>query len=160
MAPRNWQLRFIQHLENTGQVVLSCKLAGVSKKTAYRCRARSPKFAAAWEQALERALDAIEDAAHRMALGVDLEGKTVRDPSERLVVFMLERKRPEKYGRRQMLEHSGPQGGPIQLSNATMSEAMRELTKDPEAVEAMQTITDKLAALEVERQAKALEDKQ
>ena len=91
----------------------SCELAGLGRSTAYDRRQNDPGFASAWDAALERGLDALEDEAMRRAKDgvarfVVSSGKVVTHPetgeplveyaySDGLTMFLLKARRPERY---------------------------------------------------------------
>lgn len=81
------QALFLQALKRTPIVGRACREAGVSVATAYRLRKRSRAFAQAWDESLGAAVDEIEQRAIDRAM----------DDSDRLMVKVLEAKRPEEY---------------------------------------------------------------
>ena len=101
-----WRDEFIEKLRESGNVRYSCTKAGISSSTAYRARARSTRFARAWEDALSVVCDELEVSAFRRAIdGVERpvyhKGELVghyRTFSDRLTMFLLTALRPEKYG--------------------------------------------------------------
>lgn len=83
----------------------SVQTIGISRQTAYDWRAADPKFAEAWEVAVELGTDSLEDEAIRRARvgtdkpvyqGGELVGH-VREFSDTLMIFMLKARRPGKY---------------------------------------------------------------
>ncbi len=103
MARREVKDRFLAALAEGVSVRDACRIAGISRDTVYRWRRRSTRFAAAWDEALERALDRLETVAYRRAF----------EASDRLLMWILANRRPERWNVRQRVEHSGPDGGPI-----------------------------------------------
>lgn len=94
-TPEN-EAAFLSHLSLCGSVVEAAKRARLSRDAVYSWRAQDPEFADKWEVAMVRGLDAIEDKAHLTAsLG-----------SERMMIFMLERRRPERYMARQAVDYN------------------------------------------------------
>lgn len=81
------QRRFLDELESTANVAGACRAARISRTIAYAWRAQDPVFAAAWEDALNNALDDLEQEAFRRA----------REGSDQLVMFLLKAHRPDKY---------------------------------------------------------------
>jgi hypothetical protein len=77
-------------LAHCGQVTQAARAAGISPKTAYRWRQAYPALAPRWAAALEQGLDCLEDEAIRRAF----EG------SDRLLMYVLNRRRPEVYSAR------------------------------------------------------------
>jgi transposase-like protein len=112
---------FLKALAETGNVTESAKAAGVCRATAYRWRDKVPDFALAWDQAIEESVDALELEARRRAIegaekpifyrGVKIA--TVQEPSDMLLMFLLNGNRPQKY-KRQRVELTGADGGPLE----------------------------------------------
>jgi len=98
----DWEDVFLAHLRNIPVVRVAAEKAGISRKTAYDWRGKDKRFSAAWDEAKEEAIDAIEafafSSAHR--------GNTT------LQIFMLKTLRRKLYGDK--IAHSGPDDGPIQ----------------------------------------------
>jgi hypothetical protein len=94
-------------------VAAACRAAGVERATAYRDR--DPRFAAAWDEAAEDGTDLLELECRRRAVeGVDrpvfYKGQqvgTVKEYSDRLLIFLLKANRPEKYRDNFDLYHPG-----------------------------------------------------
>ena len=84
---KNWRPAFLQTLKETGNVLLSCKVAGISRKQAYLTRQKNAAFAAEWADCIEDAVDMLEAIAVQRA-------KTVSDV---LLIFLLKAHRPEVY---------------------------------------------------------------
>lgn len=121
-----WQNVFLRELARKGNVSAACRKAKVERSTAYRAR-EDEEFAAAWDEALEVATEALElEARRRAATGV-LEpvyqaGKKVgaiRRYSDTLLIFLLKAHAPAKYRENYRVEHTGADGGPIEYQNAT-----------------------------------------
>lgn len=97
---------------------MACSAAGVGRATAYEHKAADPEFAAAWEDAIEEAVEALETEARRRAIeGVEqpiVSGgeiiATVQRYSDTLTIFLLKAHRPERYRDNVRLEHTGPAG--------------------------------------------------
>jgi transposase-like protein len=90
--------RFLEALREGATVAAAARAAGVSRMTAYRERARNPDFAAAWDDAIEDGTDELEEEVPRRAL----------DGNDRLLMFPLEARRPEKYRDRRHVRHDAP----------------------------------------------------
>ena len=86
---KGWRAAWLAAYEQTLNVSAACRAAGVSRATAYRTRARRPRFAERWDELKQWALDDLEAAAFERALA----------GSDRLLIFLLENLRPERYGR-------------------------------------------------------------
>ena len=97
---------FLRCLENGDSVQNAANVAGVARGTVYRWKQESKDFASAWDEALDSGVDRLEDEAYRRAM----------DGSDTLLIFLLKSKRPKVYSEKQRLEHSGPDGGAIQIS--------------------------------------------
>lgn len=61
--------------------------AGLGRSTVYAMRDRDPAFRRAWDEAEQRGADRLEDAAVQFAMS----------GSEKLLIKLLESRRPEKY---------------------------------------------------------------
>ncbi|MBG0776275.1 MAG: hypothetical protein H0S85_07535 [Desulfovibrionaceae bacterium] len=98
--------RFLAALRGSGNVSEAARHAGVSRSRVYDLRAEDAAFAAAWDEALEAAVDALEEEVRRRALEgyeepVFYGGEQVgvkRRYSDSLLRFLLARHRPEIYG--------------------------------------------------------------
>lgn len=102
------QRAFIEALADTGSVKSACKRVGRATTGAYQLR-RQPgaaEFAAAWDAALDHGVRQIEDAAIDRALNgteetIHYHGEHVatrRRYNERLVMFILRSRLPQRYG--------------------------------------------------------------
>lgn len=119
-----WKAAFLQKLIETGNVSVSARIVGIEKATAYNHREADPEFRAAWAEAIDTAVDLLEHGARTRALEGTLEpvyqgGKKVgeiRRYSDRLMELLLKGHRPEKYAGQFKVEHSGPNGGAINVN--------------------------------------------
>ena len=113
-----WHKPFLQALLETGSVILSRKKVDVDKCTLYMHRDKYPDFKAAWDEAMDEAVDLLEQEAMRRAVeGVDkpvfYQGELVghiREYSDALLMFLLRGKRPSRYAHSQqqhVIEHKG-----------------------------------------------------
>jgi len=97
---------FLDLLAETGNVSAAAKACNLPRRTVYFCRSTDPAFAAAWDESLEIGLDALEDEAIRRARdGVEqpvfyggLRCGSVRKYSDLLLIFLLNSRRPRRYG--------------------------------------------------------------
>ncbi len=64
--------RFIDALTVQGTVYHAAQAAGVSRWTAYRWRQDDLAFASLWDEAIENAVDAVENVIYQRALGGDV----------------------------------------------------------------------------------------
>lgn len=157
------QQRFIEALAETGSVAAACKRVGRSDMGAYQLR-RHPdaeEFRAAWDKALDLGVRRIEDHAMDRALYgaeevVVQNGETIvrrRRYNERLVMFMLRNRAPERFS----------EGGARGLSAVDnmrlkrLKEAWRQEWEDerrrkrPDIEEVRQEILRKVAAIDAHR---------
>ncbi len=114
---RDWEPRFLESLSTHCNVSQACREAGVTRTTVYRRRENVPAFDAKWDEAVETALDAIEIAVFTASISGDMQ--TAR--------WLLSRRRPQVYGDRMALEHSGKDGGPIQVDVAAIEAKIRAM---------------------------------
>lgn len=106
---RNWQDPFIAELADCGNISAACKAAGVQRTTAYRTRDKDPIFARRWDDAINKALDSLEQEAWRRARegvtriepimyqGEQVAEKIITEYSDNLITFLLKANRPGKY---------------------------------------------------------------
>ena len=102
------QRAFIAHLAATGIVAHAARHIGASTEALYNLRKRAggEEFDQAWDAALDRGVERLEEAAIARAIeGVERlivsGGKvlgTERRHNEGLVMFLLRQRRPERYG--------------------------------------------------------------
>lgn len=88
-----WRKLFLSALRNTGNVRASCLVAGIERKTAYNARDRDEQFRAAWNEALDEAVEILEAEARRRAMTI----------SDTLLIFLLKAHRPDVY--RETIRH-------------------------------------------------------
>lgn len=103
------QIAFIEALAETGIVEEACRRVGMSDSSAYQLRHRPSgvAFRKAWEAALDYSLHRVEEEALlRARRGVTRpifhKGEQVgewRHFDERLTMFLLRTRRPERYGK-------------------------------------------------------------
>lgn len=82
-----WRGVFLEALRDSGNVRFATQKAGVSRDAAYKARERSPDFSAAWDVAIDEAVDLLEASAWQRA----------RVTSDTLLIFLLKAHRPAKY---------------------------------------------------------------
>jgi hypothetical protein len=99
------QRLFLCNLAETGQVHLASAAARMTARSAYRLRARSPAFAAAWDTADQLAVGRLSAIAFDRAISGRVEqvwqgGELVaekRTPSDRLLIWLLARLDPGRF---------------------------------------------------------------
>ena len=101
-----WRPVFLQMLRNTGNIRASANAAGVTRPTVYNHKRRSKEFAAAWDDAIQDAVDTLE------AIAID----RARKGSDTLLIFLLKAHRPEKYRETVRTQHSGPNDEPVKFT--------------------------------------------
>lgn len=100
------QKRFCAMLARTGNVSASARHAGIATSTLYAMKARSLKFKAEWQAALDEALDALEESLLDRAINgvrkpIVYGGKVVEwvtQFSDAAAIFMLRSRRRDVYG--------------------------------------------------------------
>lgn len=106
--PENWRATFLATLALTANVRVACAEAGISRATAYRQKARSPKFKKDWDTAIEDAVDRLrQEAWQRGVAGVDrpvfqggAQVGVVREYSDTLLLSLLKAHAPEQFRER------------------------------------------------------------
>lgn len=99
------QRLFLRTLAETGQVHLACAAARLTARSAYKLRARSPAFAAAWDTADQLAVGRLSAIAFDRAISGRIEqvwqqGELVaekRMPSDKLLMWLLARLDPRRF---------------------------------------------------------------
>lgn len=85
---------FLAILSETCNVSEAARAAGIGRRTAYNWRESDPEFAAAWTEAEETAVDALEQVAwDRAKLG----------QSDRMLEILLKAHRPERFVERRQI---------------------------------------------------------
>jgi hypothetical protein len=115
---------FLDTLRETSNVTASAAATGVSRDAFYRARENDPAFAAAWDEAVEVATDALEAEARRRAItGVEepvyylgKEVGRIRKYSDRMLEILLKAHRPGKFRENVSMEHSNPDGSALTLA--------------------------------------------
>lgn len=99
----SWAQGFLDLFAQTGNVMLSARGMGVDRTTPYELRSRDERFRQAWLDADEAATQVLEAEARRRAMST----------SDRLLIFLLQARRPEVYRTNHRVELTGDGGGPI-----------------------------------------------
>lgn len=108
-----WSKIFLEELSQVPNVTRAARLAGVSRKTAYNHKNSNDAFSAAWDEAIEEAVDLLEQEMWRRAVeGTDKpiihKGEvtgTMKEYSDTLAIFLAKAHRPERF--RERYEHTG-----------------------------------------------------
>jgi hypothetical protein len=119
-TPQRVRATFLRELRKRGNVSDAARKARIDRTTAYRWRDAEPEFAAAWDEAIEHAIDVMESEAYRRAvegvdepvfgrIGKDQDGEvgTIRKYSDALMNTLLKAHRPEKYRERVDVQQHG-----------------------------------------------------
>ncbi len=122
------QRAFLAAFRATTSVTKAAKAAGVDRGAHYEWLANVKGYRALFAAAQDEAAQHLEDEAVRRAQEGVLQaewyqGKAVgskRVYSDGLMMFLLRGMRPEKYRQQGALELTGPQGGPIAISLASV----------------------------------------
>ena len=116
--------RFIEALTLNGTVYHAAKAAGVSRQTVYRWREEDAEFAGLWEEAIENAVDEVENTIYQQAVG----GNTLA------AIFYLKAHRPI-YRDRLNID--------IEQLRGEIEERMEQLRENPDLLaRAIPTLTD------------------
>ena len=123
--------KFLAQLRMSPNVSAAARAAGFGRNAAYEWRKDDVQFAADWDEALDEAIDALEESAYERASST----------SDRLAEVLLKAHRPEKYVEKRLLEMTGKDGGPIEqkmtLDPTKLSEAaLREIMAARNATDA------------------------
>jgi hypothetical protein len=90
-----WQKRFLSSLARLPDISRACKLARISRQTAYRWRSEDAAFAKAWADCIQQAVENLESYAFELA-------KT----EPQILTFLLRAHKPELYRERQEHAHA------------------------------------------------------
>lgn len=110
-----WRDKFLDQLRLIPNVTKACDYAGITRQTAYRHREEDEAFAAAWDAALDEAVERLEYEMHRRAYEgtnkpVFYKGEMVaemKEYSDTLAIFLAKAHRPDKYRDRSEVKHDG-----------------------------------------------------
>jgi hypothetical protein len=121
------QIAFIEALAETACVEEACRRVGMSRQSAYALRRRpcGIAFRDAWDAALDYSLHQLEQAAigraiHGVPRPIFYKGEQVgeyREHDERLAMFLLRYRRPERYGAWIDSEPAPPQPDDLYLTD-------------------------------------------
>ena len=94
---------FIERLAQTCNVSEAARHSGYDRVDAYKYKDKDPKFAKAWDNAIEQAIEKLEYTARERAI----------HQSDTLMIFLLKAHRPEKYRERTQVQHTTEDGKPF-----------------------------------------------
>jgi hypothetical protein len=100
--------QFLEVLRKTADVSKACKTIKTGRATVYEWRKKDSLFAAAWDDAIEEAIETAEGEAYRRATKGTLKPVfykgvkcgSIREYSDTLLIFLLKAGKPEKYRER------------------------------------------------------------
>lgn len=142
------QRAFIAHLAATGIVRQAAKHIGASLEALYKLRARpgAEAFSAAWDEAVDRGVQRLEDCALTHAIEgeerlVVSGGKVLgveRRRNAALTMFFLKNRRPQRYG-----DHPGP-GHPTyeRIKAEVLAEIAGDERSEAEVLESINRMID------------------
>jgi hypothetical protein len=108
---------FLDVLQASGNITRTAESLGVGRSALYDWRDDDPEFAAAWDHAIKRGLDGLEDVAIERA----------RQGSDLLLIFLLKAHRPDKYREVRTLDIT--QRMSLDFRNMTADEIRERLTE-------------------------------
>lgn len=111
---KSWHKPFLEALRNLGSVRRACTIAEVHRATVWKARQSDPEFSAAYDEAVDDAVDVLEQEAWRRAAagverirsvrtGTTSDGKPIferiveKEYSDTLLIFLLKGHRPERF---------------------------------------------------------------
>lgn len=100
-----WRDAFLAELAETCNITEACRVAKVARGTVYVHKKADPSFAAAWADAVEQGVEALELEARRRAMKgtsrpvfyMGVECGQVQEYSDTLMIFLLKAHRPKVY---------------------------------------------------------------
>lgn len=133
---------FLERLADSASVSASAAHVNKSVRSAYRLRESDPEFAKAWDEALNIALDDLEQVLVQRAKNGVTQPHVVRGKevgmtttySDALAMFILRAKRPEVYGnahnikstKKAVLKRDGDPLGNLEAKLEAMAERLGE----------------------------------
>ena len=104
-SDKSWQPLFLTHLALSANVSASIAASGVAAHIIYDCRKKDEAFAIQWIEAMDVAIDSLENEARRRAIEgvrevVYYRGEQIGEVtkySDTLLIFLLKGARPSKY---------------------------------------------------------------
>lgn len=133
-----WLKAYAQH----GTVTAACKVAGISRETAYQHRKSDLEFAAAWDREENAVTDLLEKTLVEVALDFSHRGQV------RALDIALKARRPSVYRESLNVKHGGKVGVAVEIEEG-VDEAIDGLLAENDR------LTERLAQLESRVQAEA-----
>lgn len=121
-AERPWQTRFLEALVQVPSVSAAAQAAGVHRATAYKEREKDPEFAAAWDEAEEIMVDAVEAAV--------LQEAAIMGTAPALKIYVLKTRRRQKWG--EVDEQQLREQAAVEARRATIAELEAQIAVLPE----------------------------
>lgn len=114
---------FLAAFAECGNITRAAEIVKMDRRLHYGWLEKDPAYAAAFTDAEEHAADRLEQEARRRAVEGTLkpvfyQGEqcgVIREYSDTLLIVLLKGVRPEKYKERISAEHTGKDGGPIEV---------------------------------------------
>lgn len=123
---KSWREPFLKMLAKSGNVLLACQAAAVTRSTAYREKSLHASFSAEWNEAMGKAIEYLEATAWKRATTGTMEPVWMKDEngrpvkvdsvprmSDTLLIFLLKAHKPHMYRETIRSEVSGPDGAPL-----------------------------------------------
>jgi hypothetical protein len=119
IKPNQWK-RFLKVISDGGSIGKALDASKIGTTAFYDQKKKNPDFAKAYQHAMERAMDRMEDAAYTRAVNGVKEriptknGTIIRTVySDSLLMFLLKAHRPGKFKDTVRNEHTGADGAPL-----------------------------------------------
>lgn len=119
---------FLRAYSRLGTITAAAVVANIEPKTHRNWMDADPEYRLAFQEAADLAVERMEQEAHRRAVAgweepVYQQGRmvgTVRRFDSTLLIFLLKGRKPEMYRENYQVQHTGPNGGPIQVLSLSM----------------------------------------
>lgn len=116
---RDWKSAWLAAFERHGTVSAACRAADIGRSTVYEART-DEAFAQAWDDIESETTDRMEREAYRRAVEGFEQGEETRY-SDTLLIFLLKARKPGAYRDNMRVEHSGPDGRPLEVVSVEAS---------------------------------------
>jgi hypothetical protein len=135
---------FFAALSGCANITKACRMVDMPMGYVWKNRIERPDFAERYDEAMKKGLQALEDKALEYAFdgiprGVYYQGNKVgeeKEPSERLIEFVLKANKPEKYRENATTFNIGANSLVQVLSGMPRSDVLEEKVIEQEAIEA------------------------